>query len=273
MTFARLEMLHAREANETVIFRRGPSKWVQILKWNTVTDEIIQGHWFNGRIYTEKADLSPCGNYMIYFAAKFKKEIDKYSWTAISKPPYLTAIALWKKSDTFNGGGLFESKKSIYLSHTKNESQLEGGFNIHELQVRIKDVRFPFDHIELDRMKRDGWMWSDQNDLNLYNADIQYGKVLNEHLKIIHIGKKKIDPKYTENQYDWKTFAKRKRDMIEVKDYENIDANQNGRILMSKNGCIYSCENFEHPETIQLVANLNENKPYELETPIEMTRW
>jgi len=125
MTFARIKMLHARKVNTTVIFRRGPSKWVQVLKWNTETDEIVEGQWFNGRIYTEKSDLSPYGNYMIYFAAKFKAEKNEYTWTAISKPPYLTAIALWKKEDTFDGGGLFESTRKISLNHRKEEAKVE----------------------------------------------------------------------------------------------------------------------------------------------------
>jgi len=52
----------------------------------------------------------------IYFAAKFGRlaqhprrrdpEIPE-SWTAISKPPYFTALALWPHGSTWGGGGLF----------------------------------------------------------------------------------------------------------------------------------------------------------------------
>ena len=80
MTYARIKMLHARKVNETVIFRRGPSKWVQLLKWNTDKDEITPGQWLNGRIYADRADLSPYGNYLIYFAAKFKDAKKQYAW-------------------------------------------------------------------------------------------------------------------------------------------------------------------------------------------------
>lgn len=269
-------MLHARESNETVIFRRGPSKWVQLLKWNTDKDEITPGQWFKGRIYARRADLSPDGNYLIYFAAKFKESKNQYAWTAISKPPYLTAIALWMKSDTFNGGGLFESSQKIYLSHTKSESELEEGFNVDRLQVRIKEIRFPFDDIESERMKRDGWIWSIQKDTNLNSADIQYSKSLNRETKVIHIGKKKTNCGHSENPFNWKSYIQSTKGIIEVSEYENIDANLDGRILLSKNGCIYACKNYEdflRPEGIHLVANLNKNEPYEMATPNEMKIW
>lgn len=35
---ARLFVLLAREASAGVILRRGPSKWVQLIKWNTDAD-------------------------------------------------------------------------------------------------------------------------------------------------------------------------------------------------------------------------------------------
>jgi len=276
MTHARINMLHARKANETVIFRRGPSKWVQLLKWNTTNDEIIPGQWFNGRIYARKADLSPNGNYLIYFAAKFKEAKNQYAWTAISKPPYLTALALWKKNDTFNGGGLFESSKKIYLSHTKSDSKLEEGFNIDKLQVRIKGPHFPFDNIEIERMKRDGWIWSTQKEMNLNSADIQYSKLLNEKTKILHVGEKKTDYGHSENPYRWKTFIEGKQGMIEIENYESIDSNIDGRILMSKNGCIYACKDYEdfgNPDKIELIKDLNGNEPHEMVAPEEMKRW
>lgn len=276
MTYARIEMLHARKTNETVIFRRGPSKWVQLLKWNTNKDKITPGQWFKGNIYARKADLSPCGNYLIYFAAKFKKAKNQYAWTAISKPPYLTAIALWKKGDTFNGGGLFESSKKIYLSHTKSESKLEQGFSIDRLQVKIKETRFPFDYIEVERMKRDGWVWSTQKGMNLNSSDIQYSKLLNEKTKILHVGKKKTDYGCSENPYKWKTFIEGKQGVIEIEDYENIDSNIDGRILMSKNGCIYACKDytdFLNPDKIELIKDLNGNEPYEMVAPDEMKIW
>jgi len=92
---------------------------------------------------------------MIYFAAKFKQEKNQYTWTAISKPPYLTAIALWKKEDTFDGGGLFESTRKIYLNHRKEEAKAEEGSDIKELKITLGTARqFPYYDIEGARMTK-----------------------------------------------------------------------------------------------------------------------
>jgi hypothetical protein len=65
---ARLHMILARKAHTAVIFRRGPSKWVQLIKWNTDTDDFDLGQWFHGRIYERRCDLSPDGSLLVYFA-------------------------------------------------------------------------------------------------------------------------------------------------------------------------------------------------------------
>ena len=89
----RLYVLLARKAPIAVVFRRGPSKQVLLLTWNTETDELRQGQWFKGRIYERRCDLSPSGEKLIYFAAKHRGPHG--TWTAVSRPPYLTALAMW----------------------------------------------------------------------------------------------------------------------------------------------------------------------------------
>jgi len=55
----RLYAILAREAKFVVVFRRGPSKRVQLLLWHTDSDEFQEGQWFKGRIYERRSDLSP----------------------------------------------------------------------------------------------------------------------------------------------------------------------------------------------------------------------
>src|ERR1044071_9107311 len=88
----RLYSILARDAPRGVVFRRGPSKQVLLILWRTDTDEFIEGQWLKGRIYERRCDLSPSGEWLVYFAADYKKPY--FSWTALSRPPYLTAIAL-----------------------------------------------------------------------------------------------------------------------------------------------------------------------------------
>jgi len=42
-------MLQAPRAGVAVIFRRGPSKWVEVIRWDTQNDRFERGPWFNGR--------------------------------------------------------------------------------------------------------------------------------------------------------------------------------------------------------------------------------
>src|SRR5689334_10667690 len=107
----RLYVLLARKAPIGVVFRRGPSKQVLLLSWNTETHEIRKGQWLKGRIYEHRCDLSPSGEKLIYFAANQRQPM--YSWTAVSRPPFLTALALWPKGDAWGGGGLFENERTL----------------------------------------------------------------------------------------------------------------------------------------------------------------
>jgi len=118
---ARLFVLLAREAPVGVILRRGPSQWVQLIRWQTDTDTFEPGQWFRGRIYEHKCDLSPDGRLLVYFAKKsgnsFRHPDYGDAWTAISRPPYFTALALWPVWRTWYGGGLFRSNHTVWLNH------------------------------------------------------------------------------------------------------------------------------------------------------------
>lgn len=122
----RVYALLARDRPRAVIFRRGPSKQVLVLGWRTDNDTFYLGQWLKGRIYERRCDLSPRGQRLVYFAAKFRGSY--YSWTAVSRPPYLTALALWPKADTWGGGGLFASEDELLLNHSAVDFRLAKGF-------------------------------------------------------------------------------------------------------------------------------------------------
>ncbi|KAB8139584.1 hypothetical protein F8S13_27540, partial [Chloroflexia bacterium SDU3-3] len=105
----RLHALFAREADVAVIFRRGPTKWTQLIAWDTKADTLTYGQWFKGRIYEKRCDLSPDGSKLIYFAAKYcrpalRSTAYTETWTAVSRPPYLTALAPQQVSLLWRGG-------------------------------------------------------------------------------------------------------------------------------------------------------------------------
>lgn len=116
----RLNFIFAKEAPIALVLRRGPTKWTQIIRWHTDSDKFEEGHWFHGKIYSERCSLSPNGKLFLYFAFKKSKADEGYeqTYTAISKPPWLTALALWPQGGTWGGGGLFVSNSEVELGYT-----------------------------------------------------------------------------------------------------------------------------------------------------------
>lgn len=157
---ARIHILLASQAPVGVIIRRGPAKSVCTIGWDRRKDRFETGQWMRGRIYERRSDLSPDGNYMIYFAMNGRWHGPaKGSWTAISRAPYLKAVTLYPKGDCWNGGGLFTPAKRYWLNdgygHADGQGRNEvlrdpdfrpeGGFGNECLAVY-----FP-------RLLRDGW--------------------------------------------------------------------------------------------------------------------
>lgn len=134
----RIHVIIARAASEAIIIRRGPTKQVQLIKWHMKSDTFTHGQWFKGRIYERRCDLSPSGDYFLYFAAKNSPPLG--SWTALSRPPYFTALALWAKGDAWGGGGLFKSDNRIQLNHPEYQMKLHDGFKIPK-RVQVEQLR------------------------------------------------------------------------------------------------------------------------------------
>jgi hypothetical protein len=140
---ARLYVLIARAHRRAVIFRRGPTRLVRLLAWNLARDTIEPGQWFKGRIYERRCDLSPDGELLAYFAATHRPPY--YSWTAISRPPWLTALVLWPKGDCWGGGGLFESPLWFKLNHRTAPATMSAKRDETAL-IAAKRILFRRDH-------------------------------------------------------------------------------------------------------------------------------
>ena len=157
----RLFAILARKARRACVFRRGPSKQVLLLSWDTGRDVFEEGQWLKGHIYERRCDLSPSGSHLIYFAANWKRPY--MSWTAISKPPWLKAIALWKKGDAWGGGGLFADETHVRLNHwLRDENDVAPTQGALPKKVRVtalgerwgRGEDFPVWGL---RLARDGW--------------------------------------------------------------------------------------------------------------------
>ncbi len=171
----KLYCILARDAEIGVIFRRGPSRHVRLINWNLTKNTFEPGQWFKGRIYAQKSDLSPNGTKLVYFAAKHKGPLP--SWIAVSNPPFLTALVLWRAMGTWNDLSLFETNNLLALATYRPDSSLEPetGFEIPSaLQVKHKPWPGYFhllpDH---DRLIRDGWVVHEGDPIYRQNSKSQ----------------------------------------------------------------------------------------------------
>jgi hypothetical protein len=171
---ARLYALIARERRVGVIFRRGPSNQVRLIRWTLGDDRFEPGQWLKARVHEQRCDLSPAGEFLCYFVTSYRNPyrtcatISRPTWTAISRPPYFTALALWPKGDSWGGGGLFASKIRLRLNHrpepyhpNTEEMALADGFTLpkrFQVEPLWENAGWGEDDpIRRMRMERDGW--------------------------------------------------------------------------------------------------------------------
>lgn len=113
-------MIPARDVPLAVVFRRGPSRWYQVIRWDMDRDEFTDGAWLKGRIYEDRCDLSPDGELLVYFCHRGRAPLEYTdSWTAVSRPPWLFALALWPSGTTYGGGGRFVDNRRLTLRNGK----------------------------------------------------------------------------------------------------------------------------------------------------------
>jgi len=166
----RLFALIARDAPVAVVFRRGPTRHVLLVRWDLATDSFEAGQWLKARVYERRCDLSPSGDRLVYFAASYRAPLR--SWTAVSRPPYFTAIALWPKGNAWGGGGLFETENRLFLNHPADAMNLHDGMRLPrgvKVAALANAGRGEDGPIFDERMMRDGWtldqeaQWTDHS--------------------------------------------------------------------------------------------------------------
>ncbi len=145
-----------------MILRRGPSAWVQLILWDRARDAFTPGQWFHGRVYERRSDLSPDGRHFIYFAAKHGRARDDddigEAWTAISRPPYFTALTLWPNLGSWYGGGVFTGAKRIELDATCTLTP-HPKFKTPPLRIAaMAGATAPWEQ----RLLRDGWVLAER---------------------------------------------------------------------------------------------------------------
>jgi hypothetical protein len=109
---ARLHVLLASEACVGVVIRRGPARAVCSILWDRNSDKFETGQWLRGRIYERRADLSPDGRYMIYFAMNGR-------WSSKSRGSWDRCFArsMAERRRSVGQRRLLEWRRALHLEH------------------------------------------------------------------------------------------------------------------------------------------------------------
>jgi hypothetical protein len=282
---ARLFIIFARKAPKAIIFRRGPSGWVQLISWDTISDDFEAGHWFRGRIYERRSDLSPNGSLLIYFAQKItaasKKDLEyTYAWTAISKPPYLTALALWPKGDCWHGGGSFKNGRVVLLNHKPEVAKAHKKHQPHRLLVRADpNAHGEDDPIYSLRLERDGWAQKQIWETEYRGYPQMYHTVrpeIREKLSpdrecAIRLTRSIERLDYSE---EFALRSVKSSGMSTVERASWVDWDQQGRLVFARDGKIFAGEISSNCRIREkLIADFNSNKPESKAPPEWATKW
>jgi hypothetical protein len=273
--YCRIYGIMAREAPICVLFRRGPSKWTQLVKWKTDSDHFVNGHWFKGRVYEHRSDLSPDGRYLIYFVSKMNARTFKntegytYAWTAISSPPQYKAIMLWPKGNCWSGGGLFTSNRDVWLNHTPDSAHPHPKHVSSLFRVTPNTAAQGEDEPILSmRSSRDGWKCIQQGEFKLiglshwkterpeiWEKEGRAGKRLRREL--LKIDFKSYGGPYVE-QY---TLVPKNGPPIAIADASWADFDQKGKLVFARFGKVFrGLPERDHLDEKE-IADLNINKP------------
>ena len=97
------------------VLRRGPSDWSHLGAWDVARGVYTPGAWIHGNLYPQRCDVSPDGRWFSYLtlkgAATWKAGP---TYVAISRLPWLTALAAWRTDGTWTRGIHFVDDTDVW---------------------------------------------------------------------------------------------------------------------------------------------------------------
>jgi hypothetical protein len=108
----RLHVLAATAAPLACVLRRGPTDWFHVARWRYLDGVVEHGAWTRVKIYPERCGLSPDGSLLGVFA--LGGEWGPYF--AVSRVPWLHALAAWAAAGTWTTGVCFGADGTLELA-------------------------------------------------------------------------------------------------------------------------------------------------------------
>jgi hypothetical protein len=122
----RLFGIPATRSPVVAILRRGPSAWSQVLRWDPQAGTLERGSWIRANLYPQRCDLSPDGRWLSYFTLRQKSTwAAGPTYIAISRLPWLTALAAWGTCGTWTCGLHFVDRRRTWEVGPPAEGEIE----------------------------------------------------------------------------------------------------------------------------------------------------
>lgn len=106
MVFVKLYAIAALDAPVVAVFRRARKRTI-LYRWDLARGKLEVGAAIDGKIYPRRCDISPDGELLYYFA--FMQTSEEFlggtsTFSAVSKLPWLYALAAWREDGTWTRG-------------------------------------------------------------------------------------------------------------------------------------------------------------------------
>jgi len=154
MVAPRVFCIPARAAPVVAVLRRGPSDWSHVGRWDIERAVFEPGAWIHGNLYPQRCDLSPDGRWLSYFTLRGRASWKAgTTYIAISRLPWLHALAAWGTAGTWTRGARFVDDPRAHALPPPDEGEV-GPLGRHFGLVVNRAASFAVE-------RRHGWRESD----------------------------------------------------------------------------------------------------------------
>ena len=272
---ARIHVVFASTKPHAVVFRRGPSKKVCTFGWDRSKDTFTLGQWLKGRIYERRADLSPSGRYLIYFAMNGKWDSEtRGSWTAVSRAPWLKALELYGKGDCWEGGGLFLSDREFWLNdrYFNPALILKTSSEVKRNEKYKPEQQFGAEctGVYYVRLLRDGWQLINRENVGSWHSTTTFERKLSKNWVLRKIAHEQVGAPPGKGCYwDEHELVNYKSDECRKHKHWEWAEKDGNSLVWAEKGCLYRAKMDRLSElgATKLLYDFNQHTFEEIEAP------
>jgi hypothetical protein len=134
----RLFAIPSTRSSVVAVLRRGPSDCSQVSRWDPEAGILQAGSWIHANLYPQRCDLSPDGRWLAYFTLRARAGwAAGGTYIAISRLPWLTALAAWGTCGTWTRGLHFADDRRTWEVGEPDEGEIEPLRRNHRLGLEL----------------------------------------------------------------------------------------------------------------------------------------